>query len=126
MRRNIALLAALVLTVGGIASAQQGPVKVKEEKPGLLRQATITPEAAVRTALAEVPNGKIESAEIEKEDGKLVYSFDIKVAGQRGVEEVLIDAQTGKLVSKEHETPDDEKAEKSGEHEDENDSDNNA
>ncbi|WP_206044664.1 PepSY domain-containing protein [Gemmatimonas groenlandica] len=81
---------------------------VKEEKAGLLKLAKVTPATATATALTKVPGGKVQSAEIEKEDGKLVYSFDIKVAGKSGIEEVLVDALTGAVVGVEHETPADE------------------
>lgn len=83
-------------------------VSVKEETPGLLKMAKVTPAAASATALARVPNGRVQSAELEKEDGKLLYSFDIKVAGKSGIEEVQVDAMTGAVLSAEHETPADE------------------
>lgn len=52
-----------------------------------------------------VANGAIAEEEIEAEHGKLVYSFDIKVAGRSGIEEIQIDARSGAMVSHEHETP---------------------
>ncbi len=79
-------------------------VKVKEEVPGLLKTARITPEAATRTAAARVPTGHIRSAEIEKEDGKLIYSFDVAVPKQAGVQEVHVDAMTGTVIGVEHES----------------------
>ena len=78
---------------------------MKEEKPGLLARARVTPDSARRLAVAQVANGVIDEEEIEEEHGKLVYSFDIKVRGRRGVEEVQIDALSGAMVSHEHETP---------------------
>lgn len=78
-------------------------VKVSEEKPGLLKKAKITVEAATATALGKAPGGKVEKAEIENEDGKLIYSFDIKVAGKAGITEVGVDAMTGAVVNVEHE-----------------------
>ena len=42
-------------------------MKVSEEKPGLLKKAKITAEAATATALAKVPGGKVDKAEIENE-----------------------------------------------------------
>lgn len=102
----------------GAASAQgapQSPQSMKEEKPGLLAQATVTPDDARRLALARVPNGRIREQEIEMENGKLVYSFDMKVPKRRGVEEILIDAKSGALVAQEHEGPVQEKAEASRE-----------
>ena len=49
-----------------------------------------------------LPHGKIEDAELEREHGKLVYSFDIR--NPKGtITEVQIDAKTGKIVSVEEE-----------------------
>lgn len=71
----------------------------------MLARAVVTADSARKLALAQVPNGRIDEEEIEEEHGKLVFSFDIKVPGKTGVDEVLIDARTGALVSKSHETP---------------------
>lgn len=86
-------------------ATQPGMPIVKEAKPGLLRQATITPDAATRTAMQQVTNGQIQEAEIEQEHGKLVYSYDVKVPGKSGIDEVLVDAKTGTIVSHTHESP---------------------
>ena len=84
---------------------------VREEKPGLLKKAHVTPAAATAIAQAKVPKGKIVSAEIEEENGKLIYSFDIKTDGKSGIDEVNVDAQSGK-AHLQHETPKDEAREK--------------
>jgi uncharacterized membrane protein YkoI len=63
---------------------------------------------AEATALKEVPGGKVANHELEREKGKLIYSFDFKVAGKSGIDEVNIDAMTGALVDKSHESPKDE------------------
>ena len=104
---QLAILTAFV----ALPAAAQG-VKVTEDKPGLMKKAKITAEAATATALAKVPGGKIEKGELEEEDGKLIFSFDIKVAGKSGIEEVAVDAITGKVLSVAHESPADEKKEK--------------
>jgi len=52
-------------------------------------------EEAQKTALAKEP-GKIKSKELEREKGRLIYSFDIKTAD--GIHEVNIDAMTGEVV----------------------------
>ena len=65
-------------------------------------------------ALKKAP-GKISSAELERENGKLIYSFDIKQSGQTGVTEVAVDAITGDVVDTHHETPAKEAAEKAAE-----------
>lgn len=109
---RIAIAAALACTalVASRGSAQ-APKPIKEEKPGLLAKAKVTAEAARATALARVKGGAIKDEELEEEDGKLVFSFDIKIAGKSGIEEVLVDAATGAIVSVEHESPADEAAE---------------
>ena len=69
----------------------------------LRKEAKVTETDARKTALAAVPNGKVQSHELERENGKLIYSYDIKVAGKSGVEEVNVDAVTGQIVAHEHE-----------------------
>ena len=80
-----------------------GNVPVHEESPGLLKLAMVQPAAAEASALAKIPDGSIRAAEIEKEGGKLIYSFEIKVAGRPGIEEVNVDATNGKVIGVEHE-----------------------
>ena len=87
-------------------------VKMKEERPGLLKKAKITADAATTTAQAKVPGGKIVSAEIEEENGKVLFSFDVKTAGKSGIDEVNVDALDGTVLSVQHETPKDEARER--------------
>jgi hypothetical protein len=63
----------------------------------------ISMDGARAIALARVP-GTIRSGELEREHGRLVYSFDIKVKGRRGIEEVQVDAKDGSIVSVKHES----------------------
>lgn len=70
----------------------------------LQAQAKISQEQATATALARVPNGKVRSAELEREHGKLVWSFDIARQGASGVTEIQVDARTGKIVSQKQES----------------------
>lgn len=89
---------------------------VKKDTPASLRkEAKISMKTARATALKEVPNGKVRTSELERENGKLIYSFGIKVAGKTGIEEVNIDAITGAVVAHEHETPKSEKKEEAAE-----------
>ena len=112
-RRAIALCAVVALFAPAVLSAQRAipegqgrqGITVREEKPGLLAQARIQPDSAMRVAMARIPNGTLREAEIEIEDGKLVYAFDFSVARKSGVDEVLVDARTGAIASVEHETP---------------------
>lgn len=107
MIRHRFLLSLQLLSAGlvGVAAAQGKPFKVTEEKPGLLKQARIAPDAATATAQARFPTGTIKSGELEKEGGKLIYSFDIQLPGVKGIEEVHVDAATGALIKTEHEAP---------------------
>jgi Peptidase propeptide and YPEB domain len=72
----------------------------------------ITEAQARATALSFVKGGIVKDEELETENGRLIYSYDIKQKGVPGVEEIQISAITGKLVSRRHETPAKEAAEK--------------
>ncbi len=99
-------LFAIAVAVGcashGVAREVNG-VKIVEDKAGLWARATLAPDSAIKIALARVPGGTISAAELEEEDGRLIYSFEIKVAGKSGEDEVHIDARTGEVVKQEHE-----------------------
>lgn len=73
----------------------------------LMKQAKITKPQAEKIALAKVPHGKIQSAEIENEHHALVWSFDIGSPGNKNITEVLVNAKTGKIVSISTEMPTD-------------------
>jgi uncharacterized membrane protein YkoI len=105
-------LAALALVAAG-AGAQQPPAHHKkvETQAELQHEAKITMADARALALRTVPNATIQAGEIEREGGKLIYSFDMKVPNKSGIDEVNIDGMTGKLVSNLHETPAAERAE---------------
>jgi regulator of RNase E activity RraB len=80
-----------------LVSAQESP------------KAKITKAQATKIALQHVKGGKITDAELEKEEGKLVWSFDIKVG--KVIKEVWVDAQTGLVIKTEVESASKEKAE---------------
>ena len=88
---------------------------MREQQPGLLAQAKITPDAATATAKARFPRARLVAAEIEREHGKVIYSFDFKTDGQTGSDEVAVDALTGKILNVGHESPKDEAREKAAE-----------
>jgi hypothetical protein len=112
MTRTKTVLIALLAAVAAAPALVAQGVKVEESKPGLLKKAKITSEAAIATAQAKLPKAKLKAAEIEEENGKLIYSFDFETAGKTGIDEVNIDALTGKQVGKvEHESPASEKKE---------------
>jgi uncharacterized membrane protein YkoI len=115
MIRAFSLLVAV--SIAPVALCAQGatapkPVKVTEDKPGLLKRAKISADSATKLAVAAVPNGRVTKGEIEEEKGKLIYSFDIKVPGKGGIEEIHIDPATGAVVGREHEGGDEKPAPK--------------
>ena len=83
----------------------------EETQAELKAQAKITQAEAEKTALAKVPDGKIKAAELEKEHGKLIWSFDISMPKSKSITEIQVDAKTGKIVSTQVETPKDQAAE---------------
>jgi uncharacterized membrane protein YkoI len=97
----------IMLTCAAYVSAQE-----KNDKPDakLAKQAKITKEQARESALKRAP-GTVESSELEKEKGKLVYSFDIRTA-DGSITEVWVDASSGEVVNVEKEDARKEAAEK--------------
>ena len=89
------LLLALALTLAFSLSS------IAQIKP----KAKIAMEQAQATALQK-EKGTIKSSELEKEQGRWIYSFDI--ATSDGIHEVNVDANTGKVVEDSKETAADE------------------
>lgn len=81
-----------------------------EDQAQLAREAKISMEQARTIALQRAP-GNVEDGELERENGKLVYSFDIRNA-QGTITEVQVSAINGQVVSVEQETAEQEAAEK--------------
>jgi len=75
-------------------------------------EAKITRADAERIALAKVPDGVVKEGELEKERGKLIWSFDIETPGTKDIIEVQVDAATGEVASVEHESASKEAKEK--------------
>ncbi len=115
MKKNfvLAVFISALLTGGSLAMARSARSQEQGEAANeakLARQAKITKERAQEIALKRAP-GTVESSELEREHGKLVYSFDIRNA-KGTIDEVQVSAITGKIVRVEHETKKQEEAEK--------------
>lgn len=81
-----------------------------QNQAALAREAKVTMEQARATALGRA-SGNIESGELEREHGHLVYSFDIR--NPKGtITEVQVNAMTGKIARVEHENKKQETSEK--------------
>ena len=70
----------------------------------------ITKEQAVKVVREKFPEATIEGSELEEEEGKTIWSFDLKVSGE--TKEVWVDAKTGKIIKTEVESAAREKDEK--------------
>ena len=127
MKPGIPLLALIPLFLFPAACEEEeaGQVTVLEDEPGLLAQAVIPADSAVALARARVPGAHISKAEIENEDGRLIYTFDMTAGGEQGEEaeeaeeaeeeegpeavmEVHVDALTGAVLSVEEESGEEE------------------
>ncbi len=103
-----------ILTVGLLAGGLSAccSTKCKDKEAKLEAKAKVTRAEAEKTALAGVPGGTIKEGEIEKEKGKLIWSFDITTPDSKDITEVTVDAITGKVLSTEKETPEQQEKEK--------------
>src|ERR1700687_4902943 len=103
-RRISTIFAAVLPTLGRAAQASAKTTAPKKSKiPAALKsQAKVSIEDARAAALKKVP-GVIQEEELEKENGKLVYSFGIQATGQKDITEVQVSAIDGSIVSVEKE-----------------------
>jgi uncharacterized membrane protein YkoI len=92
----------LALGLSAEAGAQTTAPKKSKIPASLKSEAKVSLEDARATALMKVP-GEIKEEELEKENGNLVYSFDIKATGQKDITEVQVSAIDGSIVSVEKE-----------------------
>lgn len=99
-------LVALLLIIPGCST---------DSPESLAKQATVSKEQAQITALTKAPGGTIQEGELEKENGRLVWSFDIAVPGTKDITEVQVDARSGEIVSVEKENEADQAKEKAAE-----------
>jgi len=101
MHRTILGALALALTVGltvrGNAQQSTNSVSPKVD-PVLAAEAKISLDSARTIALHRVKNGSVASEELEREHGHLIYSFDVKVPGKSGIQEVNVNALNGAVI----------------------------
>jgi uncharacterized membrane protein YkoI len=100
--KNKIIIAGLLASVI-VAVIAAGCESEKQEQAELQAQAKISKEQAQQTALAKAPSGTVKEGELEKEKGKLIWSFDIATPDSKDITEVNVDAITGEIVSVEKE-----------------------
>ena len=96
---------ALLMAVGILSFAFGTNISAQTQKIGMEKAREIATQRAA---------GKIEGEELEKENGKTIYSFDIRNS-KGSITEVQVDAYTGAIVSVEEEDAQKEAAEKRSE-----------
>jgi uncharacterized membrane protein YkoI len=97
-----ALLVLATLAAVAPAGAQQTTQTApRSDVPAkLAREAKIALDSARSIAQAKLPRAAVQSEELERENGKLIYSFDMKTAGKSGIDEVNVNAINGSIVGK--------------------------
>ncbi len=90
------LLAVIALSTATAVAAAQPDKK-------LLAEAKVDRTHAEMIAIGAAHGGKTKSAELEREKGHLVWSFDIAKPHASTITEVLVDAKTGKVLSVQNE-----------------------
>jgi hypothetical protein len=71
-------------------------------------RAKVSKADAQRAALERVPDGTVKEAELEKEKGQVIWSFDIATPGTSDITEVHVDAETGQVIAMDKESAEDE------------------
>jgi len=106
-----------VLVIGLLAGCTSEKGEREESQAKLMSEAKVSKADAERTALAKVPGGTIKEGELEREKGKLIWSFDMTTPGTTDITEVAVDAITGDVVAVDKESPSAEAKEKKKEQE---------
>jgi len=88
------------LAVAAATAGAQHPTYNRDVPARLAKRAKVEESTAAAMAQRLVPAAHIQALELENEGGKLIYSFDMKTAGKDGIDEVNVDAITGKQVGK--------------------------
>ena len=98
--RTATMLMTLVLALA-MGQAYAAP----DSRAALMEEAKVSEAQARATVLARIPNGTVKSAELEREHGRLIWSFDVSRPSVKGVTEIQVDALSGKIASEKKETP---------------------
>ena len=111
IRVKTALIAATALLVALAASAGDQPCSIhakktasKSELAAMAKWTEPDARAAALKSLNVTPDQvTVKKAELEVEDGCLVYSYDIEVMGEgKGKHEIEVDAGNGRVLSTDH------------------------
>jgi uncharacterized membrane protein YkoI len=82
-----------------VALGAAGCASDRQAQAALRAQARVSQAQAEQTALTHAPGGAIKQSELENDNGKLIWWFDIVTPGSKNVTEVSVDAMTGGVIS---------------------------
>jgi hypothetical protein len=106
--KQLIIAASLLISLGANAAGLPCSIHPKKDtaEADLPALAKVTQADAESTALkaVNVASAVVSSGELEAEGGCLIYSFDIRIPGKKSIVEVAVDAGTGKVLSKKHES----------------------
>ncbi|MGH7951133.1 MAG: PepSY domain-containing protein [Limisphaerales bacterium] len=125
MKTKMIVCSALAISLlAGCMSEKSEHHDKQARQSKLMAEAKVSQNAARQTALAKVPGGIVKEGELEKEHGKLIWSFDVATPDSKDITEVHVDAVTGDVVSVGKESAESE-AKEAGEKDEDNDKDKN-
>lgn len=84
----------------------------KADLPVLAKVSQADAQKAALTSKGIPAGASVAESELEVESGYLVWSFNLKLPDKPGVQEVMVDAGNGKVLSSAYESPKKEAAEK--------------
>lgn len=120
--KKLPLLVAIMAMVGALPAVAAESCSIHPAKglsdAQLTSLAKLSQAEAEKIAVAKIQGEdavSIASAELEAEHRCLIWSFDLRVAGKSGIQEVQVDAGDGKVLSVKHESASQEAAEASKE-----------
>jgi uncharacterized membrane protein YkoI len=111
MMGKTAGIAATALLISLVASAGDQPCSIhakrsqsKDELTAMAKWSAADAQDAALKSLNVTPDkATVKKSELEVEDGCLVYSFDIVVAGEgKGQHEIEVDAGNGRILKTDH------------------------
>jgi uncharacterized protein (TIGR02246 family) len=112
MRPPLTAALGLILLVAPFANAQKPECSIRPPRgtpsDELSRMAKINARDAEAKAVASVAPDKVASiisSQVEVVNGCLAWPFDLRFANKGGVQEVMVDAGDGKILSSEYEPP---------------------
>lgn len=110
MKWVLTMLGGICLTAATVSASAAERCSIHPAKgvsgKQLAALAQVPQAEAEKTAVAKIGGNEkvsVVGAELESEHGCLIWSFDLRIAGKSGVQEVHIDAGNGNVLSVEHE-----------------------